>query len=918
MASIEELKQRIDLHDLARTLGLERPQEKGNYRSPHHEDKTPSLSVYHRHGAWHWRDHSGDDTAHGSCIDLVMYVEGCDVAQAVRRLHELYDIPLERNDRPGERQRRTLAEHIARNCKADAQRALEYLVEERAIAPEVAQTAINRDAVGFNTWTNPKASPGEFGYGGEAVAFIVRSLNPGKIVAVDMRYLDAAQNGNVKTQTQGEKVGHPWFSDAQKLRSAKTVYVVESPINALSIESCAMPYTAAIAMRVLFGFDQIDWSAMAGKQFVLCFDNDEPDRNGRCAGQESAWALYDELTAQNIGAVMVDQSEWEENDVNDVLQAGGSDELKIRLRRWQPWALQGLPGDAGGHRGRSRLWLPSHDFAQYWRYRVKPDFTSYVSKVDEDEEGERKLKHDDLAGFRVASISRVTLASAASVLSGDEDLSPRDMFAVTVQVPRHGANLQRRVFEDEQLHNVDVWGKFGPVYSPAGFKRLVNILERGADLGARQAINFVGLGWLNGRPVVNEGPNCYFTDPAQQCPYSALRFPAGPPSQAGKVVQAYAETFSDSAALIPFVWVLGGHLKCFLGYWPHLVMQAAKGMGKSTLCKRLERSLGITVFGHESMGTQFRILTTVSHTSHAVGWEEISAGKQDLIDQAVRTLQQCYQHAVTRRGAAMTEFVLSAPVLLAGEDVPVKSLQGKVVRTDLTDRKGQPLPDGLPTFPVKGWLEFLTAVGKDTVLERARATTARLRGWSRAKEGDSGAQRMVENYGAVLAAWELLLEYAELPGREFTFEQDVVEEMNRHIADTDADREPWVWIVEVILSELDSNRYRLPFAWDDYNGQDALFIRHTDMINHLRTNTHLRDIWNSIPIKSPKVLRQSLERAGAILSDEGDRRIGARRVNHMLVLSLEALERYGLYAAPTDPNHDPYAPPGVSPRTPQE
>lgn len=907
MASIDDLKRLVDLHQLAQMLGLERPQATGNYRSPHHDDKSPSLSIFERNGVGYFRDHSGDDNASGTCVDLVMYVEGCDLRTAVKRLHQLFDIPDQRDAAEAPRER-TRAEFIADKCRDQASRAIDYLVEERGISKSVAAAAVEHGAVGFNTWISDKVPAGEFGYGGEAVAFIVRSLNPGRVAAVDMRYLDPSLNGGVKTQTQGEKKGHPWVGDLQRLKAAQTVYVVESPINALSIDSCQMPFSAAVAVRMVYGLDEIDWSWFAGKQLVLCFDKDEPDKHGRCAGQEASWGLYDILTAQNISAVMVDQHEWEENDVNDILKANDAEELKRRVKQLQPWAFQGFAGRGDSTEGRSRLYLPPHDFSQYWRYRVQLDFTSYVSKYDVDEHGQESLKHDDLAGFRVAAIARVRLASAASVLSGDVDLSPRDKFAVTVQVPRHGANLQRRVFEDEQLHNVDVWGKFGPVYSPANFKRLVNILERGAHLGQREAINFVGLGWLNGRPVVNEGPSCYFVDPDQQCPYSRLRFPVGSPAHAAQIVRAYRDTFQDSAALIPLVWVLGGHLKCFTGFWPHLVMQAAKGMGKSTLCKRLERTLGITVFGHESMGTQFRILTTVSHTSHAVGWEEISAGKQELIDQAVRTLQQAYQHSVTRRGAAMTEFVLSAPVLLAGEDVPVKSLQGKVVRTDLTDRKGRELPTELPVFPMRPWLEFLATVRRDAVQERCQACTARLARLSRAKDDDAGAKRMIGNYGAVLAAWELLCEFADLAPDSFGFEQDLVEEMNRHIADTDADREPWVWIVEVMLSDLDAGRYRLPFKWDDYLDKPALFVRHTDIINHLRTNTHLRDIWNSIPIKSPKVLKQALQRAGVVLTDDGDKKVGSRRVNHMLALDIDALESYGLHCAPTDPDYDPYRP----------
>jgi hypothetical protein len=70
-----------------------------------------------------------------------------------------------------------------------------------------------------------------------------------------------------------------------------------------------------------------------------------------------------------------------------------------------------------------------------------------------------------------------------------------------------------------------------------------------------------------------------------------------------------------------------------------------------------------------------------------VGWEEISAGRQELIDKAVAQLQESYQYTHTRRGADMMDFLLCAPVLLAGEDVPVDGLTGKVVRTQLTAAK---------------------------------------------------------------------------------------------------------------------------------------------------------------------------------------------------------------------------------------
>ncbi|HRY16584.1 MAG TPA: hypothetical protein P5330_12020, partial [Candidatus Competibacteraceae bacterium] len=56
---IEDLKRQIgDIHALAERLGLERPDKGGNYRSPHHPDKNPSLQIGGRKYPEGWYDHS--------------------------------------------------------------------------------------------------------------------------------------------------------------------------------------------------------------------------------------------------------------------------------------------------------------------------------------------------------------------------------------------------------------------------------------------------------------------------------------------------------------------------------------------------------------------------------------------------------------------------------------------------------------------------------------------------------------------------------------------------------------------------------------------------------------------------------------------------------------------------------------------
>jgi hypothetical protein len=427
---------------------------------------------------------------------------------------------------------------------------------------------------------------------------------------------------------------------------------------------------------------------------------------------------------------------------------------------------------------------------------------------------------------------------------------------------------------------------------------MLNIVARTANLGARNAANFVGLAWLNGRLAVNEGPDCYFTAPEQQCPYSNLTFPSGQVQDAAKVIRAYQATFLNNAAALPLVWGLGGHLKAILGFWPHLTIQADKGAGKTTLTMAMSRTLAMTMFSGQSLETDYRQLTTLSHTSHPVGWEELSARRQDVIDKAVGLLQEAYQHTVTKRGAAMTQYMPSAPVLLAGEDVPVRSLLGKLVRTDLNGRKGVKLPVDLPRFPLRQWLQFLADLNRNEVLAKYDKILAYVMRHSRGAAGDDGATRMAGNYAAILLAWSYVTEFAGMDWQEGNFEKDLVAEMNLHISESTQDRSPWVWIMETVLSEMDAGRFQHPNRFDQVDGEACLLIRPAHIIDHMATSTHLREKWNGLPVKSANVFKKQLRQAGVILGEaEVERTIGGKRVSHLVPLSLKELARFGLSVA---------------------
>lgn len=930
-----KLNAQICCEDLAERLGMERPLKTGNFKSPDHPDKNPSLSVYLPNGSTtglkRWKDHSSGES--GGPIDLIMKVRGLDFTEAVKDLAKMYaiSVPLPAATAAGPRPEPTLVEFIAQKCleavRGDTKELLvSYLCGkeegQRHLAQAVVEQAIKKGTLGVNTWTKPGTTPGERGHGGTAAAFIVRSRLDGKVVGLDLRYLNPADNGGQKTTSQGEKVGAPWTSDWRRVAAARTVYVVESAINALSIESCELPGSAAIAIRGTQTIEGADWSFLRGKQVVVVLDNDHKpleagEGKGYCPGPMAAWRLHEILTGLDISCLLVDQSGWMHgddpiNDLNDMLQLRGTEGTAAVLKILEESAIPGLPTKHYRGKSRPRLWLPTHDFHAYGRYRVEPDFTRAIKAVERDEEGNEKVAYSDICGFRIAAVSRVQIASPTSTMTGDADNSPRTVFALSVQVARHGAQLQRRVVDDEKLHNQDVWKKLGPIYAPTAFARLVNVWERASAIGSREAINFVGLAWRDGRPVVNEGPDCFFTDARQQCPYSDLVFPSGTLDDARQVLQQFQATFADNAATIPLVWALGAHLKAFLGFWPHFVMQAEKGTGKSTLVKRLERAIAMVMSSRQSLQTEFRQLTSISYTSHPVGWGEMSANKQDIINKAIHNLQECYQYEHTRRGAELTDYLLCAPVLLAGEDVPVQSLQGKVVRSELTlARRGPPMPQDLPVFPVKQWLQYLARQEKDRVLRMHEQMVERLSAACVAPTTDSGAQRMVHNYAAVAIAWQLLCSYAGVAEHQGGFIDSVVAEMNAHIGESVSDRQPWAWITDKLLSEIAQRTFRYPFDFGIIDEVPVLCVRTAHVMAHISSTPTLREFWDGLPVKSDRVYKKQLHAAGVLmLGKDGqpmavERTIHNTRVSNMVVLPLAALAQFGLHAVvPKNPRPD--------------
>jgi hypothetical protein len=923
-----ELNSRVDCADLAERLGLPRDGKAGNFENPNDAGRPKTLACYATSAGGKgskWKDFRNE--LHGGPIDLLMLVQGLDFVAAVKELARMYGITIadraRQNAAPVEK---TRAEFIADNCLRDAKATPDvvthYLVG-RGIAPHAVAHALAKGTLGLNTYTSKTVPAGEVNHGGPAAAFIVRSQQTGQVVAVDMRYITPEDNGGLKTQSQGEKARYPWCSDWRRLEAARTVYVVESSINVLSIESCELPGVAAISLRGTGNVETIDWTFLRGKQVVGCLDNDLPFESGpnagHCAGMKAFWRLHEICTGLDISCLMVDQGGWKDdagepiNDINDFLQANGVDETTKALRKLQDWLIPGMVGN-DDRLGKPRLYLPHHDYLVYWKYRVQSDFTKVIGKTTKDEEtGAEKHEYGDVCGFRVAAVARVSIASDESTMTGNKDNAPTTMFALSVQVARHGPVLQRVVVEDERLHNIEVWKKLGPVFAPTPFSRMISVWERAASIGARDAINFVGLAWREGRLALNEGTDCFFTEPTEQCPYHNLTFPSGTPRDGLEVVSQFQGTFGDNEAAIPLVWALGSHLKAFLGFWPHFVIQAEKGAGKSAVVKAIGTAVAMKQFSRQTLQSEYRIIGSVSYTSQPVAWGEFSTNKQELRTKAVGTLQESYQYESTSRGIGLKrKFLMAAPVLLSGEDVPVDGLEGKIARTSLTKEKRGPMitPD-CPMFPMRQWIQFLARQDKAKVMRLHEDLVQSLQDSSLAKADDAGAERMVNNYAGVAAGWYLLCEFLDLHVDTGNFLGDLTAQMNAHIADTKATRHPWVWIVEKLLSEIARGEFRFPFQFDsDGNGDGWLCIRTGHVMDHMAQTNGLRAFWDELPIKSDRALKKQLALAKVLVMDGDEpqvfeRTVHGKRVGHMVGLDLAMLRQYGLHAVvPLDRNEE--------------
>ena len=80
----------------------------------------------------------------------------------------------------------------------------------------------------------------------------------------------------------------------------------------------------------------------------------------------------------------------------------------------------------------------------------------------------------------------------------------------------------------------------------------------------------------------------------------------------------------------------------------------------------------------------------------------------------------------------------------------------------------------------------------------------------------------------------------------------------------------------------------------DRDGDTLLLLRATHCMQHLSQSNSLRNKYDAMPVKSARVFRRQLDRAGVIVEDDIERTIARNRVAHLQAISLNRLREYGL------------------------
>lgn len=844
-----QLKESIDLHDLAARLGLQRQKRGSTYHAPWRPDKKASLSVFE--DGRKWKDHGSDKG--GSCIDLIMHTRKVTVPEAMRILHEMYGFPFDSQenqqysdtlDTKANQRWRTAKSHPGIHFAA------QYLTESRKLPQEV----VNRwqgKVFGFSDWIPNDGNQEAYG---PAITFPVFNKD-GILMAVNMRYL--SDGHEPKMRFIGEASGGFFLPDST-IKNAHVIWLVESPIDALTLVAAGCPAIAFLSASMVKTFP-FSWLNDRQRLMILA-DADE-------AGQKAAATLYHRAISAAVSAQMV---EWpdEHKDPNDALKAGKTlDEIKELASR----------PDTGLFPAGSPI-IPSHEFGRMGSFVCNLDSTEVRQEMEEGP------KFEPVASFRVFHLDPIAVHDPTTALSGTGSGYTSHKSLVTYR-RSDSAYLHRRIIESEDIGKPATWQKFGHLHSYRQMARLLQILSRDQN-HIQESVGVIGLVYVDGKPQIMDARNSYLTD--EECVYHRLRIPSAPQETAKGIIEKMDGLLKNHLGVIQLAWFLGILMKIFLEFWPHLVITGHSGSGKTIIATKIIHKLtGCDSKEPSELQTPYRRMKVISNHIYPVIFDEISRAGPKERDAFVDLLNSSYRYQLRHHGQKGM-FLVAAPACLVGQDNPITdaAINTKTIQLEIDGMKNESgffVPDA--PFPVREWAQFLVdRWDKPKAETRLKDHIQSLHKHLKRAPSDLNLGRFVENYAALQFALEELFCFSGYENNEIW--GTVVNLMNEAVKESAPTRRESVAILERLAEEITlTSRHedRPPFLEKD----GYLAIPPKIVLPYLAKRGHF------FPVTSSKRLVEHLNQDGFLLERNRQRTIN-RTLYKCVILDLKKLREAGV------------------------
>lgn len=258
----ETVKRNVKIAEVVEDYGVQLNYQ-GQGLCPFHKEKTPSFSVKREDNIFKCFG-CGES---GDAITFVAKLKGIEPIEAARELAEKYHIEVEER-KTGKAA--TITEYLKR-CQGDIGKT-DYF-EKRGLN----RATIRKFCLGYDAYHNSAVIP----YSSKMTYYQTRSI---------------AEKAFFKPKTEDAGAEPVFNINGLKLRTKEPIFVVESPICAMSVYQSG---GNAIATCGTGGWKKVVDEVKKKKPlggFILCFDNDEP-------GKKASAAMYNELVGLGVQVI---------------------------------------------------------------------------------------------------------------------------------------------------------------------------------------------------------------------------------------------------------------------------------------------------------------------------------------------------------------------------------------------------------------------------------------------------------------------------------------------------------------------------------------------------------------------------------------------------------------------------------------